>query len=393
VGERGPDKADEPSASEGVGTDELLVCSLEAWDEVWRRNQFFTDILLRRNPKLRVLFVEPAADILFDLSARRLPVLPRFRDLQSDGRLHLFRPLKLLPRRLGPAADSFVLKQVLLAARMLRFSSPTLWINDVTFAPLIARTGWASLYDVTDDWLLAPLPSRAFERLRYLDGLATGKADEVVVCSEALAASRGATREVSLIPNAVDVAHFRRARPRPRDLAAAPTAVYVGSLHDARIDLELVIELAKALPHVSVVLVGPNSLSPRSRRSLGAMSNIFMLGPRPYDDVPAYLQHANVVIVPHRLSPFAESLDPIKAYECLAVDTPTVATAVAGFRAHLDVLNVVEREEFVKRVAGVVSGADSTTARAQPATWEERVCEFENALLRARARTLRQMAC
>ncbi len=30
--------------------------------------------------------------------------------------------------------------------------------------------------------------------------------------------------------------------------------------------------------------------------------------------------------------PFTESLDPIKAYECVAVGRPTVATPVAGFR-------------------------------------------------------------
>ena len=48
--------------------------------------------------------------------------------------------------------------------------------------------------------------------------------------------------------------------------------------------------------------------------------NVHLLGARPYEDVPAYLQHADVVIVPHRVSPFTESLDPIKAYECLAID-------------------------------------------------------------------------
>ena len=38
------------------------------------------------------------------------------------------------------------------------------------------------------------------------------------------------------------------------------------------------------------------------------------------------------MIVPHLVNPFTESLDPIKAYECLAAGRPTVATPVAGFR-------------------------------------------------------------
>ena len=48
----------------------LVVCSLEAWDEVWRRNQFFVDGLLERDPLLRVLFVEPPFDYLLQLRSR-----------------------------------------------------------------------------------------------------------------------------------------------------------------------------------------------------------------------------------------------------------------------------------------------------------------------------------
>ena len=41
---------------------DLVVTSLEAWDTVWRRNQHLVAGLLRRDPTLRVLFVEPATD-------------------------------------------------------------------------------------------------------------------------------------------------------------------------------------------------------------------------------------------------------------------------------------------------------------------------------------------
>ena len=75
----------------------------------------------------------------------------------------------------------------------------------------------AELYDVTDDWRLAPLTPRELERLRRLDALARAHADEVVVCSPALARSRGTRRPVTLVPNGVDVEHFRR-RPRTPDM-------------------------------------------------------------------------------------------------------------------------------------------------------------------------------
>ena len=49
-----------------------------------------------------------------------------------------------------------------------------------------------------------------------------------------------------------------------------------------------------------------------------------VLGERPYEGVPGYLQHADVVVIRTGSTPFTESLDPIKAYECLAVGRPTV---------------------------------------------------------------------
>lgn len=380
-----PDPGFAPNEGSADGRlSELVVCSLEPWDEIWRRNQFFADALLKRDPKLRILFVEPPADVLFDLWNRRFPTFPRLRRLSLDGRLRAFRPLKLLPRRLGRVTDSALLFQLLVAVRAAGFKRPTLWINDVTYAPLLARTRWPSVYDITDDWLLAPFAPREVERLRRLDEIALNQANEVVVCSPALAASRGATRDdIWLVPNGVDLEHFRQAQPRPADLPRDPTAVYVGSLHDARLDVELVVDLALALPHLNLVFVGPDSLSTHSRKLLEACPNILLLGPRPYGVVPAYLQHASVVIVPHLVSAFTESLDPIKAYECLALRTPTVATPVAGFREHSGPLNVVARDAFPDRVADVLSGRASTHGDGAPISWAERARSFESALARA----------
>jgi glycosyltransferase involved in cell wall biosynthesis len=367
---------------------ELVVCSLELWDEIWRRNQFFVDALLRRNPELRVLFVEPPADVLYDVTQRRRPDLPRVRRLADDGRLVAFRPLKALPRRLGQLADALLLWQLRLVVRRVGFDRPVLWVNDVTYAPLIEQTGWPSLYDVTDDWLLAPTPPRELERLRRLEALALAQADEVVVCSAALAESRGKIRSVSLVPNAVDVEHFQRPQPRPTDLPPRPTAVYVGSLHDARLDVELVARLAEALPQLSVVLVGPDALGVESHRLLGRLPNVHLLGARPYENVPAYLQHADLVIAPHRVSPFTESLDPIKAYECQAVGTPTLATPVAGFRDAGPPVRLAHRESFITSAAEVLTAAHQfadcdTGTRATRPTWEMRAMAFEEVLIDA----------
>ena len=52
----------------------IVVFSLEPWDEVWRRNQYVLHGLLERLPDLRVVFVEPSRDHLYDLVRTRRTV-------------------------------------------------------------------------------------------------------------------------------------------------------------------------------------------------------------------------------------------------------------------------------------------------------------------------------
>ena len=55
-----------------------------------------------------------------------------------------------------------------------------------------------------------------------------------------------------------------------------------------------------------------------------------LLGPRPRDEVIGYLQHADVLVVPHVVTAFTDSLDPIKLYEYQAVGRPVVSTRSRG---------------------------------------------------------------
>ncbi|HEY3673385.1 MAG TPA: glycosyltransferase [Acidimicrobiia bacterium] len=360
----------------------LVVCSLEAWDEVWRRNQFLVRELLAADPHLRVLFVEPPFDWLHELrrSPRTRSRQRPLRTVRGDGRVLALEPGKLAPRVLGTFADRSLARQVRTTVDRLGFVGPTLWINDVHFARLLT-TGWPAVYDITDDWLLASGPGRARRRLAAAERRLLRHADAVVVCSPALASSRRPQRDdLVLIPNAVDHEHFVRPRARPDDLPPGPVAVYVGTLHEDRVDVELVATIADTLPPVQIVLVGPSSLSSASGARLDACTNVHRLGARPYDDVPAYLQHADVVIVPHVVTPFTESLDPIKVYECLAAGRPTVATPVAGFRdAGAPVVLATGPRDFAAAVTAALTAApdgSSAAAGASVPSWHERGQQF-----------------
>ena len=91
------------------------------------------------------------------------------------------------------------------------------------------------------------------------------------------------------------------------------------------------------------------------------------------------------MIVPHLVNAFTESLDPIKAYECLAIDRPTVATPVAGFRELATVLTVADRNIFSATVATALATPPRQCRPSSLPSWNDRASEFEKVLLKAAA--------
>ena len=224
-----------------------VVClSLEPWDDVWRRNQHVASHLLRLRPNLRILFVGPAIDVTWSLRQGRLPPPSALRPIGPAGRLWTMAPRKWLPRKLWPHVDRSLMDQVLKAVAWLKLQHPVLWINDSTYAPLVTRTDWPSLYDVTDDWLLTRGNSRESERQRRNDSLLLRHGSEIVVCSPALAESRGRHRSVHVITNGVDIERLRSLTERPADLPSGRVVLYQGTLVDGRLDLDLCAELCQS---------------------------------------------------------------------------------------------------------------------------------------------------
>lgn len=368
---------------------DVICCSLEPWDQVWRRNQFLATGLLELRPSMRLLFVELSVDVSWSLLHGRLPRLQRMRSVGDTGRLWALTPRKWLPRRLWPRANRSLAGQVVRAARRLHLDNPVLWVNDNDYAVLAEETGWSSVYDVTDDWTLgfddARTTSRQFENDQHMIEVA----DQVVVCSSVLAGTRGRTRSVHLIPNGVDVDHFRSPRSRPADLPSGRVVLYTGTLVGSRLDLPVCVELARRLVGVaSLVFVGPSSLTVDEAQQLCAVGAV-LLGGRPYSEMPAYLQYADVIVVPHVVTPFTESLDPIKAREIVAVGRPAVCTPVAGFREAVAPIVVAPRANFSDEVLARLTDPmpyGPGPLRDTPGSWTDRARDFLDVLDQAAGR-------
>jgi len=359
---------------------DVICFSLEPWNEVWRRNQHVASELLRQRQDLRLLFAEPPVDIAWSLRQGHVPRRSPLRPVGDTGRLWVMAPRKWLPRRLRPDGDRARFGSVTDTARTLGFHRPVLWVNDNTYAPLLEATTWPVVYDVTDDWTLASGKASSAERERRNDARMLRIATEVVVCSPSLADSRGRERDVHLIPNGVDVDFLREPSARPDDLPEGRTVLYQGTLANGRIDLDLCLALCRAIAgRATLVFVGPNSL-PRDDTKALTDAGAVVLGGRPYVRMPGYLQHADVLVVPHRTDPFTESLDPIKAREFQAVARPVVSTPVAGFRELGPPVVVADRAEFVGAVSTLLDGPPVPPGPGplgrRPASWASRASDF-----------------
>ena len=122
--------------------------------------------------------------------------------------------------------------------------------------------------------------------------------------------------------------------------------------------MPLLLELARSVPGWPWRSWAPTASVPHRTRRWRPIPPCTCSG-RFLRPVPGFLQHADVVIVPHQVNAFTESLDPIKAYECLAAGRPTVSTPVAGFRGLGAPVIVADRAHFVEAVAGVLdAGTD-----------------------------------
>ena len=364
---------------------DLVVVSLEAWDGTWRRNQHLVARLLAADPELRVLFVEPAADPVHDLR-RRTPARRglglRSVDLpDAAGRLWLCQPTKWLPRRLDPATDKRLSAAAIRAAGHVGMARPVLWLNDPLAADLLRRTGWPALYDITDDWLLADRSPREHDRLVECERYLLAHCRHVVVCSPRLLQTKKSDR-LTLVPNAVDAAAYRADAPRPWDLPTGPIVMYVGTLHRDRLDVDLCVGLATSLRGTATfVLVGPVALDALDRTRLTDAGAV-LLGAREHAIIPAYLKNAEVLVVPHVVTGFTDSLDPIKVYEYLAAARPVVSTPVAGFRElALGHVAVVPAVDFVVRTQEHLAAPPARIASLDEVpSWDVRAASMREVL-------------
>lgn len=195
--------------------------------------------------------------------------------------------------------------------------------------PFLLRPRWL-VYDCVDEHSAYPGVNRAMI-VRSEEELLR-RTDVLLASAQGLLDARARfVTKAAYVPNGVDSELFARGAERPLpELEALPRPLvgFVGSLY-GWIDVDLIRQVAALRPRWSFALVGPTN---RDLGPLLALPNVHYFGPRPRDEVPAWVARFDAALNPFLPGELARHVNPLKVYEYLAAGVPVVSTDMPEVR-------------------------------------------------------------
>ncbi len=192
-----------------------------------------------------------------------------------------------------------------------------------------------------------------------------------------------------VLHNAVDISIFEKALneplPRPKELEGVTGRIigFTGNLNEYRLNYPLFKRIAEQHPDKTLVLVGPLNSDCYKAHGLDQMPNIILTGGKHISELPAFLQHFDVAIIPFLKNKLTASIYPLKINEYLAAGKPVVATNFSeDIRSFAkDIYLAGNDEEFIQLIDRAIGEnsqelIDQRSATAKSNTWTERVKEF-----------------
>lgn len=387
---------------------DILCFSSIDWDFVWQGHQEIMSTLARQGH--RILFVENTGvrnPRLQDLSRIQKRLAKWRRSLQGfwqtkEENLYIFSPL-VLPfpyARLALRINRWLLVSALKRwMRILEFDKPICW----TFLPtpltleVIRSISLRALVYYCIDSFIDSTPAAG--RIAHSEQTLLKQADLVFVTSEQLFQYAAQWNpQVHLFPFGVSFQLFEQARDAaggpPEELKPLrrPIVGYVGGIH-RWLDQELLSQTARSCRDCTFVLVGPEQTDVAHLRR---EPNIVLLGQKPHGQLPHYIKHFDVGIIPYRLTEYTRNVYPTKLNEYHAMGKPVISTPLqeilAFNRRYQDLVRIASTGQDFRYQIRNALGEDTRAVRelrirsAQDNTWSHRIEAMQALIQKAVAR-------
>jgi glycosyltransferase involved in cell wall biosynthesis len=370
----------------------IVYYGAEPWDSMWRNRQH---LLSRMSSVNRVLYLEPrpwSAQVLGGLRSGEIGLADLLR--RSDwpvargpwvSRWPLYVPIGGGPFRPVTRWGRRAYLQHLL--QRLDMHSPIVWVSLPNQRDVLGDVpARLRVYHIVDEYLgYYGLPSERREEWAAAEREMIDWADLVVVVSKELMETKGqGDPKFRLLPNAVDIEAY------PPGLSVRPVPALVGLPHpilgyiglvSVRLDLAMLDELVTRHPEWTLVMVGaiyPEGCEVELAR-LASRPNVLVLPRVPSQEVPDYVRHFDVGLVPYKCTAETQHASPLKLFEYLAAGLPVVSTDVPSARQFASVVTLVASAEEWERAVAVAleTRSEEEAARRRQAvaehTWDARV--------------------
>ncbi len=236
------------------------------------------------------------------------------------------------------------------------------------------KYGWKIMYDCMDEHSGF---STNEESMIVKEQLLTATSDLLVTTSLPLYEKMKIYNDrCILVPNAADFDHFNHLP--PNDLLnnlKKPIIGYYGAISDW-FDNELVEYLASKKKDWNFVLIGHTFGADISK--LENMSNVHLLGEKPYNELPKYLYWFDVCIIPFKLNKLIQATNPVKFYEFMCSGKKVVSIKLPELVPYKRYCYLAEnKEDFLEKIERALNENDQNIvaeriAFARENTWERR---------------------
>ncbi len=186
--------------------------------------------------------------------------------------------------------------------------------------------------------------------------------------------------------NVCDYKHFSKAAKEtfeePDDLQSIkrPRILFIGALSSYKVDFELIAYIAQSKPDWEWILIGEiGEGEPLTNIDLlKNLGNIHFLGPKSYHELPIYLQHSDVTVIPARINQYTDSMFPMKFFEYLSAGKQVVTTNLTSLHSYSDLyFNSSSDQEFLQNLKnildnGIQKNNDKILNNCLEQTWQKR---------------------
>lgn len=375
--------------------DIIYLFGSHSWEWVSRRPEHMAMEFSRKGH--RVLFVETPFDFdvknfnfkKFFTRANFEIAVERFgkgRLVKINQDLWVYKTPFIMPRKfalLKKLSIFFIRRKIRKIIKKLNFDNPALWLGDIKGMDYIGSfqeslVCWDSMDEetgFTDDVTERNVIRKEVEAL-------SGKVDMIFATSGKIYEDKKTlNNNTYLVPNAVDYDFYSmaegKAAPDSLKFIKKPVLGYIGHL-EKWLDTGLLKYMADYNKSWQIVLVGPSRVDVSE---LEKFKNIHLIEKKDYREMPFYINCFDVCLIPFKADRLTDAVNPLKAYEYLALGKPVVSTDFFEMRYFKDLVYIGRsKEEFAFLVDRVLNNAAPDAVRerkefAKKNTWRHRADE------------------